>query len=363
MKVIIVFFLLLLVFGSVATANADNIVSRNGNKLRLDNRDFYFAGTNFYGLFTMQPAEIDKAMAAMQADGVKVVRTWCASHDYCAFEPKKGVYDEQRFQLFDYILQSANKHNIRVLVCLENYWEAYGGIDTRLQWEGLPGGTGPNRAKFYTTLGCRVSYKNFVKHVISRTNTLTGVAYKNDPTIFAWELMNEPRCQGVGDDSTGYILRAWVDEMAGFIKSLDSKHLVGTGLEGHGTNYGFGGDDGNPFIKIQRSPYIDYCTAHVYPDEPWAGLNPEQTGQLISRYIYDAEVILNKPFFLEEFNSRKNQTEYWQAMYGAIEHDNAAGDLFWDYYLAKPYSEYEMTPDNPLLKAVFRPHALVMQNK
>ena len=204
---------------------------------------------------------------------------------------------------------------------------------------------------------------NFVKHVVTRTNTLTGTSYRNDPTIFAWELMNEPRCQGVDDDATGYILRTWVDQMAGYIKSLDSAHLVGTGLEGHGKVYGYGDDEGNPFIKIQRSPYIDYCTAHVYPDEPWAGLNVVQTNHLINQYIYDAQIILNKPFILEEFNSRAAQSEYWNAMYNAVEVNNAAGDMFWDYFLSKPYSEYEMTPDNPLLKAIFRPHALLMQGK
>ena len=30
--------------------------------------------------------------------------------------------------------------------------------------------------------------------MITRTNKFTGVMYRDDPTILAWELMNEPRC-------------------------------------------------------------------------------------------------------------------------------------------------------------------------
>ncbi len=60
--------------------------------------------------------------------------------------------------------------------------------------------------------------------------------YKDDPTIFAWNLYNEPRCPYSQDQSaTGACfsdLQAWTAEMAGYLKSVDPNHLVSWGHEG-----------------------------------------------------------------------------------------------------------------------------------
>jgi mannan endo-1,4-beta-mannosidase len=53
--------------------------------------------------------------------------------------------------------------------------------------------------------------------------------YKEDPVIFGWELMNEPRNY---DDSSGDTLQAWINEMSAFVKSVDSQHMLAVGSEG-----------------------------------------------------------------------------------------------------------------------------------
>ena len=59
-------------------------------------------------------------------------------------------------------------------------------------------------------------------------NTITGVSYRDDPTIFAWELINEPR---VPQDWSGDVLQSWIEDVSAHIKSIDPLHLVTTGVE------------------------------------------------------------------------------------------------------------------------------------
>ena len=345
------------------TTPAPGIVSTYGTEFTVDGYPFYYAGCNSYDLFTLTPAQIDNRMANMASDGVKVVRTWGFNHQtWCGFEPSKGVFNEAEFETFDYIMQSAKNNGIRVIITLENYWDDYGGIDAVLGWEGLPGGTGPTKAVFYTNPNCQADYEAYVQHFVTRTNVYTGVAYKDDPTVFAWELMNEPRYEDMGEDTTGITLRAWVDEMAGYIKSMDPKHMVSCGLEGQGTIYGYGGNSGNPFVYIQQSPYIDFCTAHPYPDESWANLSTTQAAALIDAWISDATTKVGKPFVMEEYNTNNNQEAYWTAMLTEIENQNGAGDNFWNYNdtVTSPFDELH---GYPILSDVFIPHSNRMAAK
>lgn len=49
----------------------------------------------------------------------------------------------------------------------------------------------------------RDALKGYVRSVVLRNNTITGVTYRDDPTIMAWDLVNEPFNPG---DDTGKIL-------------------------------------------------------------------------------------------------------------------------------------------------------------
>ena len=359
---------------------ADSFVTRCGIRFCLDGKPYYFAGANTYDMFTyggsygeteteyMDKARIDAQFTRLQSAGVSVLRLWMFSHeDWHGFEPQKGVYNDQEFALFDYIIQSAKAHAVRLIPVFENYWEAYGGIDTRLEWEGLSGGQ-PGRAQFFDKSrcpGCFTQYKDYVNYALNRVNHYTGVAYKDEPTIFAWELMNEPRYQdqSAEENVSGKTLRAWVDEMGAYLKGIDPNHMLGTGMEGHESRYGFGGDEGNPFVYIQQSPYIDFTSAHPYPTEEWAGLTLDQTITLIEAWIRDSHEQVGKPFYMGEFNFKNvDRSEWWTAVYNAFEAAGGDGSSFWWYQDHAVDGTYGVSEGAPEL-AVFRAHSERMAAK
>lgn len=107
----------------------------------------------------------------------------------------------------------------------------------------------------------------------------------DSPAVFAWELANEPRCQGC-DPSVIY---NWVKSTSAYIKSLDSKHMVCIGdgqsipesfgtcqlisfAEGSGSDtdsdgsYPYTYGEGLNFTTNLEIDTIDFGTLHLYPD-------------------------------------------------------------------------------------------------
>jgi hypothetical protein len=91
--------------------------------------------------------------------------------------------------------------------------------------------------EFYSNETIRGWYKDWISHVLTRVNPLTGVAYRDDPTVMAWELGNEPRCLSAGayprsPSCTTQTLVDGADVISRDIKSVAPKQLVDVGDEG-----------------------------------------------------------------------------------------------------------------------------------
>ena len=86
----------------------------------------------------------------------------------------------------------AGLRGIRTLLTLTDNWDHYGGIDWYLPWSS----TAYSHNDFFTDYTIKDIYKAYFYNLATRVNTYTGVEYRNDPRIFCWELINEPRLSG-----------------------------------------------------------------------------------------------------------------------------------------------------------------------
>jgi mannan endo-1,4-beta-mannosidase len=203
---------------------------------------------------------------------------------------------------------------------------------------------------FYTDDSCRIWYKNQIHAVLNRVNTFNGLVYKNDSTIFAWELANEPRCES---DISGNTLQAWIEEMSGYVKSLDSLHMVTTGSEGF---YGSSGPPHNPFesfndkgvdfIRNHQPSTIDFAVFHLWPDS-WT-LDYPQSIAWVTNHCQDSDVLLGKPVVLEEYGKARPDSirnQYFSAWLNQIylsasSNGAAGGSILWILY-HDAYPDYD----------------------
>ncbi|CAL4936856.1 unnamed protein product [Urochloa decumbens] len=311
----------------LAAASNSNDTAGGGGFVGVDGTQFvvgggkttiYFSGFNAYWLMLLasDPARRPKVVAAFRQasdHGLNLARTWAFSDGGDApLQSEPGVYDEAMFQGLDFVIAEAGRHGIYLLLCLVNNFPDFGGKRQYVAWAREAGHGGLATADhFFNTTVVKDYYKSHVKRVLTRVNTVTAVAYRDDPTILGWELMNEPRCDA---DPTGAMVQAWVEEMAPYVKSVDGgNHLVTAGLEGF---YGAGAHEskdlnpwgiyyGTNFVATHLAAGVDFATIHLYPDVWLWGSAPAKQAAFLRNWTRShaeaAELYLAKPLLVTEY--------------------------------------------------------------
>ncbi|QGQ98362.1 hypothetical protein EHS13_27495 [Paenibacillus psychroresistens] len=224
-------------------AAVSGFVTRSGSQLLLNGQPFRFGSTNIYwlGLDENVPANtidfptafrVDDALETVKEMGIQVVRSHAVNSFGCAkcIMPTLGVYNEAAFVKLDYAIKSAGDHGIRlILPVVDQYNYYHGGKKSwSVKFFGYPDdGLNYGGYEFYNKREIIDAFKLYINAVLNRTNTYTGIKYKDDPAIMAWETGNE---LGWYDNKAAE--RAWTLEIADYMKSLDSNHLVVDGTYG-----------------------------------------------------------------------------------------------------------------------------------
>ncbi|XP_074272755.1 mannan endo-1,4-beta-mannosidase 7-like [Silene latifolia] len=322
-RVFILILFLLTFLGEFVKGENGLFVRREGVQFKLNGKEFYRNGFNAYWLMyeASFPSERQKVTNVFQeaaSYSLTIARTWAFSDGGSRpLQSSPGVYNEQMFQGLDFVISEAKKHGIKLILSLVNNYNDYGGRQQYIKWANLS-----KEDDFYTNPIVKGFYKNHIKNVLTRVNTITKVAYKDEPTIMAWELINEPRCSS---DLSGRTFQGWVNEMASYLKSIDGNHLLEIGLEGfygsstpdkikiNPNSYQFGTD----FIANNQIPAIDFVTVHSYPDQ-WLKNAPGSAQlaflkQWVDQHIADSQNILRKPVIFAEFGKSYKVAGYTQA--------------------------------------------------
>ena len=321
--------ILLFLFSTFILSNfsAQNFIKVNNNHFIKNGKPYYFIGTNYWygGMLASKNGNrerLKKELDELKSLGITNLRVMATAEggdqDYTvipATQPTQGKYNQDLLEGLDFFLNELKKRDMDAILYLTNNWEWSGGMAKYLEWNGYGKVPNPNlkpntwpqfmsyTAQFHQCEPCKNSFLEHIKFMLNRKNSVNGIPYKQDKTIMAWEVANEPRIWNVENEKA---FTNWLNEVASTIKSIDQNHLLTTGSEGKaGSN-----DDIAAFERTHNNPNIDYLTMHIWPKNwGWYNINDEKnstevaikkTNDYIDEHIKVAQN-LKKPLVLEEF--------------------------------------------------------------
>jgi mannan endo-1,4-beta-mannosidase len=279
-------------------------VTRSATQLLLDGQPFRFAGANMHWLglddstnYSSQ-FRINDGLDAAKEMGANVIR----SHDLgistgCrnCIEPSLGVFNQTALAHDDYVIKAAKDRGIRLIIPLTDNWHyPAGGKHDFTDWRGIA-----DENRFYSNPLVISDFETYIKTLIDHVNSYTGVAYKDDPTIMAWETGNELQPP-----------TTWTQIISTYIKSIDHNHLVIDGKAGI-----------DPDAASLTN--VDMVSDHYYPKSVADLKNDAALAKKVGKVFYAGEYDWNDA----------NGGDPLSSFLAAIESDTTiGGDSYWELW-------------------------------
>jgi mannan endo-1,4-beta-mannosidase len=293
-------------------AQFKDFITRRGDKLIEGDRQFRFISFNTPNLHYLEDYlpfsgthpwrlpdefEIRDALNTIKQLGGKVTRMYVLSvrreddtPDIIRHVEGPGKFNEDTFRALDKVLQIADEVGIRVIIPFVDNWRWWGGAREYAAFRGK------QKEAFWTDPELIADFKKTIEFVVNRTNTYTGTRYKDDKAIMAWETGNELQAPF-----------SWTKDIAAYVKSLDSNHLL---IEGTLA--------GELSQKAIDDPNLDILSTHHYRD-PKVSLQYIVSNQMLAKG--------KKPYIIGEYGIVSTQDI--RAITDTIIHQGLAGGMLW----------------------------------
>ncbi len=305
-------------------------ITRDGSRLMEGDREFRFLGLAAPNLHQNEGQlagdwsnrfpdefEIRDSLATIRQMGGRATRCFSLSirnpSDSGVPVHVEGIdqYGDEAFQAMDLLLALCHEYDVRLILPLidsHSFW-GWRGVDDFAAFRDKPG------TDFWTDNQLKEDFRRLIHSLLHRRNTITGILYKDDPAILAWQTGNELSSyvwdRGLDEETWMPKVTAWTLEMAEYIQSLDENHLV---MEGGGNREAY-----------LKDPNIDVISAHYY--EYWNKKfgKPYDLAAISSHDI--AGIAGLKPVIADELGMA--ETDNLQALLDEIVSNGTAGGLLW----------------------------------
>jgi mannan endo-1,4-beta-mannosidase len=231
---------------------ANDFVSVKGRSFELDGQAFRFVGANIYDAAATSryscragtAMSSDRLLATMRTlhddAGATVLRFWAYQTYTQAGTDWTGV---------DQVLAAAKAVGMKVIPVLEDGPGDCTDTATPKPKSQYQGDTWFSQGYKVPYGDAALSYRDYVKKIVAH--------YADDPTILGWSMMNEADTSARTSDGEP-VLVDFAKDIAGVIRSVDTRHLITVGTQSNGAP----GASGPDFSAVYSLPQISFAEVH-----------------------------------------------------------------------------------------------------